>query len=105
MRFYGLKTCDTCRKALKALVGQDITYIDVREDGIAAAVLEQAYAKFGAAMVNKSSTTWRGLSDAEKAKPPLDLLKAHPTLMKRPLIVDGARITLGWKADVQALYQ
>ena len=34
--FYGLKSCDTCRKARKALTeaGRSVTYIDVREDGI-----------------------------------------------------------------------
>lgn len=103
MKFYGLKTCDTCRKAVKAL-GDRITYVDVRKDGVPGDVLAAAFAQFGDALINKSSTTWRGFSDAEKAGDPMELLRANPTLMKRPLIVDGADMTLGWKQDVQDHY-
>ena len=43
-----------------------------------------------------------GLDEAERARPPLELLADHPTLMKRPLIVDGDSMYLGWTKDVQA---
>lgn len=99
MDLYGLKTCDSCRKALKAL--PDANFSDVRKDGVPADVLGRAAATFGSAIVNKSSTTWRGLDDADRARDPLDLITEHPTLMKRPLIVDGDKMTLGWKADAQ----
>lgn len=106
MRFYGLKTCDTCRKALKslALAGHEPEVIDVRADGVPAAALAQIIVQFGDAALNRASTTWRGLSEAEKASDPAQLLAAHPTLMKRPVIVDGDTWTIGWKADVQARY-
>ncbi|CUH76039.1 arsenate reductase family protein [Tropicibacter naphthalenivorans] len=100
MILYGLKTCDTCRKATKAL--PDAQVVDVRADGVPSEVLAQAYERFGAALVNTRSTTWRGLSEEERAGAPLDLLAGHPTLMKRPLIVDGDRMWLGWGKDVQA---
>lgn len=101
MTLYGLKTCDTCRKALKALNGVD--FVDVRADGVPDEVLALAHATFGDRLVNKASTTWRGLSEAERARDPLELLRAHPSLMKRPLIVaaDGT-MYLGWSKDVQA---
>ncbi|MEM1237378.1 MAG: ArsC/Spx/MgsR family protein [Pseudomonadota bacterium] len=99
MKLYGLKSCDTCKKALKALDAAE--FIDVRADGVPDDVLNAAYAQFGDALVNRASTTWRGLSDEEKAGNALDLLEAHPTLMKRPLIVSGDKMTLGWKADAQ----
>lgn len=100
MKLYGLKTCDTCRKALKAL--DDAEFVDVRADGVPADVLEQALERFGEKLLNTRSTTWRGLDETERAKPVLALLTEHPTLMKRPLIARGDQIWLGWSKDVQA---
>ena len=101
MILYGLKTCDTCRKALKSLPGAE--FVDVRADGMPAEVLATALAQFGAALVNTRSTTWRELSEAERTRAPLDLLRAHPTLMKRPLVVDGdGQMHLGWTAETRA---
>lgn len=106
MRFFGLKSCDTCRKALKALqaAGHAPEVVDVRADGISAADRAQIIAQFGDAAINRASTTWRGLSDAEKAADPAQLLADYPTLMKRPVIADGTDWTIGWKPDVQARY-
>ena len=106
MRFFGLKSCDTCRKALKALgeAGYAPQVIDVRADGIADADRTTIIAQFGDAAINRASTTWRGLPDAEKAADPAALLAAHPTLMKRPVIEADGAWTIGWKADVQAKY-
>ncbi len=106
MRFFGLKTCDTCRKALKALAaaGHSPQVIDVRADGVSDADRAAIIAQFGDAAINRASTTWRGLTDAEKDADPADLLAAHPTLMKRPVINVDRAWTIGWKADVQAKY-
>ena len=106
MRFFGLKSCDTCRKALKALAqaGHSPQVIDVRADGISNADRAAIIAQFGDAALNRASTTWRGLSDDEKTADPASLLAAHPTLMKRPVIEAGGVWTIGWKADVQAKY-
>ncbi len=93
MILYGLKTCDTCRKA-KTETGIAIT--DIRDTPVPQDVLKRALEKFGDALVNRRSTTWRGLSEEERAKPALQLLQDHPALMKRPLAVDGEKITLGW---------
>lgn len=103
MKLYGLKNCDTCRKALKALPQAQL--VDVRTDGVGADVLARALAQFGAALVNTRSTTWRALDAGTRAQPPLALLQAHPSLMKRPLIetADGT-LYLGWgKAEQAAL--
>lgn len=102
MILYGLKTCDTCRKARKSL--PDMQFMDVREDGIPDDVLNAALAMFGEKLLNTRSTTWRGLSDSERAEAPLALLKAHPTLMKRPLIVSDAAMTLGWDKAAQTAW-
>ena len=103
MRFIGLKTCDTCRKALKALTaaGHAVTVTDVRADGLSADDIDQIVAKFPLKAINKASTTWRGLTDAEKDSDPKKLLEDHPTLMKRPVIDLDGKLYLGWGKDVQ----
>jgi len=96
MRIHGLKNCDTCRKALKSLPQAEL--VDIRATSIPPDLLARAFAQFGDDLVNRRSTTWRGLSETERAEAPLTLLAAYPTLMKRPLIeVDGA-LFLGWNA-------
>lgn len=91
MRFFGLKTCDTCRKALKSLQGRDVTVIDVRSEGVSPEDQAAMITAFGSAVLNTRSTTWRALSEDERAKDPATLLAAYPTLMKRPVLeIDGA---------------
>jgi arsenate reductase (glutaredoxin) len=97
---YGLKTCDTCRKALKALPAA--RFVDVRAEGVPEPLLDRALAAFPDTLLNTRSTTWRGLDEATRQGAPADLISAHPTLMKRPLIVAGERLLLGWGKDVQA---
>ena len=103
MRFIGLKSCDTCRKALKALetAGHDVAVTDVRADGLTAADIDAIVSTFPDKAINRSSTTWRGLTDAEKQGDPKALLVAHPTLMKRPVII-GDTMTIGWDKATQA---
>ena len=100
MVLYGLKTCDTCRKALKSL--PQARFVDVRAEGMPSETLGAALERFGAALVNTRSTTWRSLSEEDRARLPLDLLQAHPALMKRPLIEDEGTLYLGWSAETRA---
>lgn len=102
MILYGLKNCDTCRKALKQL--PDFALVDVRAEGIPQDVLSAALEKFGDKLVNTRSTTWRGLSEEDRAQSPIGLLQDHPALMKRPLISKEGLLFLGWdKATQEAL--
>ncbi|MEQ6247388.1 ArsC/Spx/MgsR family protein [Sulfitobacter sp. HNIBRBA3233] len=100
MEVFGLKNCDTCRKAMKAL--PEATLVDVRKDGVPQALLKDALEQFGDQLINTRSTTWRGLDSAEREAPPLELLAAHPALMKRPLIRAGGRLSLGWSPEIEA---
>ena len=100
MDIYGIKTCDSCRKAIKAM--SDARFVDLRKDGISPDLLSHAYAEFGDAIVNKKSATWRGFDDAKRAMDPLELVRLNPTVMKRPLILDDqGTLALGWGKDVQ----
>lgn len=103
MHLYGLKTCDTTRKALKMLreAGEEVTFIDVRADGIPGSELSWFLVAFGDEMINRRSTTWRGLPDSERQMDAATLINTHPTLMKRPLIHTDEDFFLGWGADVQ----
>lgn len=100
MILYGLKNCDTCRKALKQL--PDARLVDVRGEGVPTEVLTKALAQFGDKLVNTRSTTWRGLSEEARAAAPIDLLQQHPALMKRPLIQTQDALFLGWDKATQA---
>ncbi len=104
---YGLKACDTCKKAVKSLqnTGHDVVYIDVRKDGVSVDDLSKFQDIFGEALVNKRSTTWRNLSEQARSGPVLPLLAAHPTLMKRPVIDAHGALTLGWGKDVQQKFE
>ena len=90
----GLKTCDTCRKARKAL--PDAQFRDIRDTPLSADEIAAFLARFGDALVNRSSTTWRALSEAERAQDAAALLAVHPALMKRPVIRQGDSLHLGW---------
>ncbi|MFP4519231.1 MAG: arsenate reductase family protein [Oceanicaulis sp.] len=108
LTLYGLKTCDTCKTALKALqrAGRAVTFVDIRAEADLDAKLPVWLAAAGPEkLINTRSTTWRGLGEAERAEAQSDpraLLKARPTLIKRPVIEDGDTVTVGWTKDVQA---
>ncbi|KAA2314337.1 arsenate reductase [Pseudooceanicola sediminis] len=99
MKVYGLKACDTCRKALKELGNPPL--VDIRADGLPEALLQRAAETFGNDLLNRRSTTWRGLDEATRARPMLDLLRDYPLLMKRPLIEDADNLYLGWTPEVR----
>lgn len=96
MRLFGIKTCDTCRKALKEI--DNVEFVDVRADGLPADVRDAALTQFGDSLLNTRSTTWRGLDESQRARPAIELLADHPTLMKRPLIEAEEQLFLGWTA-------
>jgi len=99
MIVYGIKSCDTCRKALKSLPGARLH--DIRAEGLPEDLARAALARFGEALLNRKSATWRGLSEAERAEAPLALIAAHPAVMKRPLIDADGTLYLGWGEEVQ----
>jgi arsenate reductase len=103
MKIYGLKNCDKCRLASKTLLnsGQEVSFFDVRSDGISLKLLENFYSIFGVELVNKRSTTWRSLSLSEQKQDPIELLIKYPALMKRPIISYNDKFELGWNKEVE----
>ena len=106
MQIIGLKNCDTCRAAAKELTaaGHSAALRDLRETPLSDAEISQLLAEFGAdALINRKSTTWRGLNEATRAIDPKALLATHAALMKRPVILaDIVAVYLGWGANVKA---
>lgn len=105
MIVYGIPTCDTCRKTIKALTaaGREVTLRDVRQQPLSEAEIAELVTEFGARIINKTSPSYRGLSDWLKASEPEAQIAAQPTVMKRPVIRDEAgKLWLGWDADTEA---
>ena len=101
---YGIKACDTCRRARKALEARGVPFQvhDLREDGLSAALLEHLLGQVPVmTLLNKRSTTWRQLPDDDKndvdANKARELMLANPTLIKRPLLDTGDDILVGYR--------
>ncbi|SEL36596.1 arsenate reductase [Halomonas daqiaonensis] len=104
LTLFVIKNCDTCRKARKALEskGTPFQVHDLREDGLSAPLLEHILDKVPVmSLLNRRSTTWRQLDDEEKAdidaNKARELMLAHPTLLKRPLLDTGDDILVGYR--------
>ncbi len=104
MILYGLSTCDTTKKALKALqkAGKDVAFRDVRAQPLSRAEIGAIITEFGDRAVNKQSTTYRGFSDFLRESEADAQIAAQPTVMKRPIIQDGATWYLGWDDAIEA---
>lgn len=102
MILYGISTCDTCKKALKAIeaAGQPVTFRDVRKDPLSEAEIDQIVTEFGSRVINKTSTTYRAFSDFLKMSEPDAQIRAQPTVMKRPVIQTDGKWYLGWDQQV-----
>ncbi|WP_395543172.1 arsenate reductase family protein [Neotabrizicola sp. sgz301269] len=103
MILYGIPTCDTCKKALKALerAGRDVAFRDIRAEPLTPAEIAEIVGEFGDAAVNRQSTTYRGFNDFLKASDPEAQIAAQPTVMKRP-VIKADRWYLGWDAKTEA---
>lgn len=103
MILYGISTCDTCKKAIKALqaAGKDVIFRDVRVNPLSAAEIDQIVAEFGDRVINKQSTTYRAFGEYLRVSDPEAQIAAQPAVMKRPVIQDGAKWHLGWDSAVE----
>lgn len=101
---FGIPNCDTVKKARVFLDknGIDYTFHDFRADPVSETQLQQWVDEIGLEnLVNKRSTTYRQLSDNDKTNSQpahwIALIKAQPTLMKRPVLQHNGTITTGFK--------
>jgi arsenate reductase len=103
---YGIKNCDTIKKARKWLEEQQIPYNfhDFKTDGLSPDLLKEMVSKSDwQIMLNKRSTTFRNLADEIKNNLTDDVMFnaviEQPTLLKRPLLSLNNNIHVGFKHE------
>ncbi|MFO7604298.1 MAG: Spx/MgsR family RNA polymerase-binding regulatory protein [Gammaproteobacteria bacterium] len=101
LRLYGIRNCDTVKKARDWLSqhGLEYQFVDIRNTPIDSGTFERwRYTCGWEALVNKRSRTWRELPEAEKEAlaehTALELLAKYPTLLKRPVLEIDTHNTL-----------
>ncbi|MCT6699634.1 ArsC family reductase [Rheinheimera sp. 4Y26] len=106
IKIYGIKNCDTMKKArvFLAQAGVEHQFIDYRADGLSQELLAHFVADLGwQALLNTKGTTYRALPDEQKAdmtaEKAMALMLAQPALIKRPLLDINGRFYLGFKAE------
>ena len=104
LTLYGIKNCDTVKKARRWLDDHGIEYQfhDFRQDGLDIKQLSYWIETLDwEAIVNKRSTTWRNLSEKDKAistnQQAIKLLLANPTIIKRPVLHNNNTLSVGFK--------
>ncbi len=108
---YGIKNCDTMKKARGWLDAAGVAYQfhDYKAQGIDAALLCGWVDPAGwETVLNRAGTTFRGLPDADKqgidAVKAVALMLANPSMIKRPVLVDGTRLLIGFKPDAYSAF-
>jgi arsenate reductase len=103
---YGIKNCDTMKKARAWLDGHGFAYTfhDYKAAGIEKTRLEAWIAQLGwEALLNRAGTTFRKLPDAEKEglteKKAIALMLAQPSMIKRPVLEKAGKITAGFRPE------
>ena len=107
---YGLKNCDTCRRLRRQLDDRAAAYIfvDLRDQPpTAAQAARWADALGGQALINRRSTTWRGLDAATRDAARSNdgaaaLAQAHPAVIKRPIWEGDGKVGQGVDSAVAA---
>ena len=105
---YGIPNCDTVKKARRWLDEQNIAYVfhNFKKEGVPEDGLTRWVESLGLeSVVNRRGTTWRKLSDEQKALVETGSAEAHCLLMeessmiKRPILESGAIILIGFNIE------
>ena len=106
---YGIKNCDTMKKARTWLDAHKVAYDfhDYRASGIERSALEGWAGKVGCdVLLNRAGTTFRALPDADKANLPekkaIALMLGQPSMIKRPVLDVGGKLLVGFKPEQYA---
>ncbi|MGF2736060.1 ArsC family reductase [Marinobacter sp. DUT-1] len=106
MKLYGIKNCDTVKKARKWLDDQGISYDfhDFKKDGLSSEKLSEWEQAIGwEPLLNRRGTTWRKLPDEVRdtisAQSAHDIMLENPSIIKRPVVEHDGDVFVGFKAD------
>jgi arsenate reductase len=104
---FGIKNCDTMKKARAWLEARGVEYAfhDYKTQGIDGAHLDRWFDEVGwEALLNRAGTTYRNLPEKDKqeidARKARALMVAHPTLIKRPVLESGAKLLVGFRPEI-----
>ncbi|API59252.1 arsenate reductase [Tardibacter chloracetimidivorans] len=104
---YGIKNCDTIKKARNWLEARGIDYRfhDYKAAGIDGAKLAEWSGKLGwEKLLNRAGTTFKKLPDADKADideaKAIRLMLAQPSMIKRPVLDTGDALLVGFKPEI-----
>ncbi|GLK77890.1 arsenate reductase [Methylopila jiangsuensis] len=107
VELYGIKTCDTVRKARAWLDARSVAYTfhDFKAEGASPERLAAWAGEVGwETLLNRAGTTFRKLPDDDKAgldeARALALMAAHPTLIKRPVVEGAGRLLVGFRPEI-----
>ncbi len=103
IKLYGIKNCDTMKKARTWLDSQGVQYEfhDYKAAGIESEVLKRWAAEVGwEVLLNRAGTTFRKLPDEQKTglneRKAINLMVAQPSMIKRPVLEKGKRLLVGF---------
>ena len=99
LTIYGIKNCDTVKKALKFLSSKSLPheFIDFRENLISEDLYKTMEQGVGLEMlINKRSSTYRLLTDDEKQNIGYEIVSKYPTLIKRPVLIQNGEVMVGF---------
>jgi arsenate reductase (glutaredoxin) len=103
---YGIKNCDTMKKARAWLDGHGIAYEshDYKAAGISRGVLQSwAHAVGWETLLNRAGTTFRKLPEADKdgltENKAIALMMAQPSMIKRPVLERGGKLLVGFRPE------
>jgi arsenate reductase len=114
MELHGISNCSTVRNARAWLAERGLAYrfVDFKKDGVDPAKLAGWQRALGwETVLNRKGTTWRGLPEERRtavtdAATAAALMAEFPSLIKRPVLVDGERVHAGFsEAAYEALFQ
>jgi arsenate reductase (glutaredoxin) len=106
---YGIKNCDTMKKARAWLDGHGVAYgfHDYKTEGITREKLKRWSDGLGwETLLNRAGTTFRKLPDSDKEglseRKALALMLAQPSMIKRPVLDLGGKLLVGFKPEIYA---
>ncbi|MEY2883826.1 MAG: hypothetical protein RL490_1550 [Pseudomonadota bacterium] len=109
LTLYGIKTCDTVKKARVWLADVGVAHVfhDYKTSGITAAQLSRWVAALGwETVLNRAGTTFRSLPETDKrdldADKAMALMLAQPSMIKRPVLEGDGTLLIGFKPDAWA---
>jgi arsenate reductase len=106
---YGIRNCDTIKKARAWLDARGVDYVfhDYKAEGIEKTRL-QSWAKSAGweTLLNRAGTTFRALPEKDRQglgeKKAIALMLANPSMIKRPVLDQGGKLVVGFKPEIYA---